>query len=83
MGEDETQLAGEWPERLARWQRQLDETGLGGLAQALAPALSLFGPIAAQLIWVAQPALTVFGWAEEAPALAHWLEQVQQRRPDR
>lgn len=43
--------------RLARWSARLHATGLESLAAALLDAAEPLGPLGAQLLWVAQPAL--------------------------
>lgn len=43
--------------RLAGWAERLRAAGLGGLAAALLDAAEPLGPLGAQALWVAQPAL--------------------------
>ncbi len=49
-----------WAERATRWHRRLAELGLDGLLVALGQALRPVGPLAAQVLWVAQPTLSIF-----------------------
>jgi len=63
-----------WAERLARWSDRLRPAHLDGLLGALLDAVEPFGPLGAQMLWVAQPALGVFVPRGEVAALARLLD---------
>lgn len=56
-----------------RWVERLEAAGLGGLWGALHEGLKPLGPLAAQLIWFAQPGLALFGQSDPAGELAALL----------
>lgn len=71
-----------WENRLAGWGERLRAWGLDGLVAALLEAAEPLGPLGAQALYVAQPALGVFlpaesvgRWARalEDPATLAWL----------
>ncbi|NPV67641.1 MAG: hypothetical protein HPY64_10890 [Anaerolineae bacterium] len=71
-----------WENRLAVWGERLRAWGLEGLVAALLEAAEPLGPLGAQALYVAQPALGVFlpaesvgRWARalEDPATLAWL----------
>ncbi len=55
------------------WEERLDQSGLGGLVLSIIHAMRPAAPIAANLLWIAQPAFAMFGRAEEIEALANRL----------
>ncbi|MBN1122584.1 MAG: hypothetical protein JXJ17_16020 [Anaerolineae bacterium] len=70
MGEDK-QSSGSRPN--TGWEERLNQSGLGGLALSIIHAMRPVAPIAANLLWIVQPAFAVFGRAEEIEALANRL----------
>ena len=56
-----------------RWSHRLEDAGLGGLWGALRDGLKPLAPLAAQLIWFAQPGLALFGQSDPAGELAALL----------
>ena len=56
-----------------RWSQRLEAAGLGGLWGAVREGLKPLGPLAAQLIWFAQPGLALFGQSDPAGDLAALL----------
>jgi hypothetical protein len=60
--------------RLAEWSARLRATGLDDLAGAFLGAAEPFGPLGAQLLWVAQPALGLLLPREEIGDLACLLD---------
>jgi hypothetical protein len=65
-----------WTQRVAQWRRRLSDLGLDGLLVALAPIARPLGPLAAQVLWMAQPTLRLVGGAvsEETGMLASILD---------
>ncbi len=63
-----------WAQRFARWADRLRSAHLDGLIGALLDAAEPFGPLGAQMLWVAQPALSVFVPRGEVSALAQLLD---------
>ena len=65
-----------WLERVTNWQEQVADIGLDGLLTALVQTARPLGPLAAQLLWVAQPTLNVFSThvSDDAGSLASLLE---------
>ncbi len=63
-----------------RWEHRLDEAGLGEVGRALAWAMRPLAPLAAQLVWIAQPGLGLLGEYESAGALAEWLDDAGARQ---
>jgi hypothetical protein len=82
MGEDK-QSRGGWSN--TSWENRLNQSGLGGLVHSILDAMRPAAPIAASLLWIAQPAFAMFGRAEEIESLANRLndplEDVDQDRP--
>jgi len=66
--------AEQWSARLARWSARLHAARLDGLIGALLDAVEPFGPVGAQMLWVAQPTLRLLVPHDEITALAHLLE---------
>lgn len=66
------------------WRARLEKLGLTRSAALLLDALAPFAPLAAHLLWVAQPSLSLFtdrarigAWADllAQPEGLHWLRQ--------
>jgi hypothetical protein len=70
----------DWQERwrtLARtWQGHADQAGLGGVSRTVLEALQPLAPLAAQLLWVAQPTFSLIGRGAAVGALAEMLESL-------
>ena len=68
----------DWQERwltLAHnWQQRADQAGLGGVSRAVVEALQPLAPLAAQLLWVAQPTFGLLGRGAAIGVLAEMLE---------
>jgi hypothetical protein len=68
----------DWQERwhtLARgWQQRAEQAGLGDVSSAVMEALQPLAPLAAQLLWVAQPTFGLIGRGAAIGALAEMLE---------
>lgn len=64
-----------WFRRAERWRVRFADLGLESLLGAFGEALRPLGPLAAQVLWVAQPTLGVLGGSlsEEAGTLADLL----------
>jgi hypothetical protein len=63
-----------WVEWMDLWQSRADQAGLAGVAEALREGLRPLAPLAAQVLWVAQPSFALFGEADAISALADLLE---------
>jgi hypothetical protein len=78
----------DWQERwhtLARnWQQRAEQAGLGDVSSAVMEALQPLAPLAAQLLWVAQPTFGLIGRGAAIGALAEMLEHPGEggARPD-
>jgi hypothetical protein len=59
----------------SRWLEQARARGLDGALRVALDVLAPFGPLGAQLIWVAQPALGLLGLGQAAAHLAGALEE--------
>jgi hypothetical protein len=57
------------------WIRQMKERGLGGALRLTLDALEPLGPLGAQMLYVAQPALGLFGAGDALHRLAQALEE--------
>ncbi len=57
------------------WIDQARARGLGDALGLAFDVLEPLGPLAAQLLWVAQPAAALFGWRQAVDGLAHALEE--------
>lgn len=66
-----------WNARFLRWGRRLRAVHLDGLAVALLEAAEPLGPLGAQVLWWAQPTLSLFVPRDEIGALARALEAPQ------
>ncbi len=63
-----------WAPRLGRWSARLRALRLDGVAGALLDAAEPLGPVGAQALWIAQPALAWLAPRDEVAALARVLE---------
>lgn len=65
-----------WVGHALNWRERAAEVGLDGLLSALAQVMRPLGPLAAQVLWVAQPTLGMFSGelSEDANALANLLD---------
>lgn len=63
-----------WAPRLGRWSVRLRALRLDGVAGALLDAAEPLGPVGAQALWIAQPALAWLAPRDEVAALARVLE---------
>lgn len=59
-----------WAERV---ERQAADSGLGEIAGALKSAFAPLAPVAAELVWLVQPAFALFGDAAAIDALVELL----------
>lgn len=61
---------------MAGWSARLRSAGLGGLVEALLDVAEPLGPLGAQLLWIAQPALGVVmpAAADDLDSLAQLLD---------
>lgn len=57
------------------WIKQIKARGLGGAFGVLLDIIEPLGPLGAQILWVAQPALRVFGAGETLDHMAQVLEE--------
>jgi hypothetical protein len=69
-------VGNDWLERVERWRELANEAGLGGIIDSLGVAFQPLSPLAAQLLWIAQPTLNLFGEAERVGELADFLDQL-------
>ena len=60
--------------RLRGWAHSLHKTGLGDVVGAMLEAVGPISLLGAQVLWVAQPTLSIFMPADEVGGLAHLLE---------
>jgi hypothetical protein len=60
--------------RVAGWSARLRSMGLNDVVGALLDAAEPFGPLGAQMLWVAQPALGLFMASDEVDGLARVLD---------
>ncbi len=60
--------------RFAAWGEWLHRVGLDGLASTLLEALDPLAPLGAQVLYIAQPTLSLFGSRDAAGDLARVLE---------
>lgn len=65
------------PETRYAWIDQLKSRRLGGALSLALDALEPLGPLGAQILWVLQPALGIFGFSEAVRDLAQALEEPQ------
>jgi hypothetical protein len=64
-----------WAPRLARWSVRLQAARLRGLVALLLEAAEPLGPLGAQVLWIAQPALGVLLPRDEIASLARVLDE--------
>jgi hypothetical protein len=57
------------------WIKQIKARGLGGAFGVLLDIIEPMGPLGAQILWVAQPTLRVFGAGETLGHMAQALEE--------
>lgn len=57
------------------WAEAARLRGLTGAAHTLLTVLEPVGPLGAQILWVLQPVLGVFGWQRAAGEIARALEE--------
>jgi hypothetical protein len=73
-------------QRLANWSAKLRERGLGDMAALLLDVAEPFGPLGAQALWIAQPALSLFlprqdigefaGLLDDPDSMAWWRSEL-------
>lgn len=63
-----------WAGRLARWSQRLAASRLDGVVRALLEAAEPLGPLGAQVLWIAQPALGLIVPRDEIGSLARLLD---------
>ena len=63
-----------WVEWMQAWEARAQDAGLAGLVESLRDGLQPLAPLAAQVLWVAQPTAALFGEADAVGALADLLE---------
>lgn len=63
-----------WVTLVERWQHEAADAGLSDVLGALQMGLRPLAPLAAQVLWVAQPTFALFGEADAITALAELLE---------
>jgi hypothetical protein len=66
--------SGPWTPRLRRWAQRLRAAGLDGAVGALLDAAEPLGPLGAQMLWIAQPALGLVAPRDEVASLARLLD---------
>ena len=57
------------------WIKQIKAHGLGGTFAVFLDIIEPLGPLGAQILWVAQPTLRVFGTGETLDHVAQALEE--------
>jgi hypothetical protein len=72
MGEDERSNGSR---SVAGWEERLDQPGLGGLIHTIIHAMRPVAPIAANLLWITQPAFAMFNRGKEIEELANRLSE--------
>jgi len=65
----------QWTQRLARWSHRLHTAHLEGIVGTLFDAFEPLSPLGAQLLWIAQPTLSLWMPREDIASLARLLEQ--------
>jgi hypothetical protein len=68
-----------WLDLSRRWEAQLTDLRLDGLARALTDGLRPLGPAAAHLLWIAQPLLGITGHGAAVGGLADLLYEPDDR----
>jgi hypothetical protein len=61
-------------DRLKRWSARLHSAGLDGLVDTLLGVATPLGPLSAQLLWIAQPTLSLVVPAQDIDDLARLLD---------
>jgi hypothetical protein len=74
MSDDSFEWQERWVTLAHNWQQRADQAGLGGVSRAMMEALQPLAPLAAQLLWVAQPTFSLFGRGAAIGVLAEMLE---------
>jgi len=74
MSRDEFDWQGRWHALARGWQHRAEQAGLGDISSAVMEALQPLAPLAAQLLWVAQPTFGLIGRGAAIGALAEMLE---------
>ncbi len=67
-----------WLTRVEQWQHRAADAGLLGVMTAIQEGLRPLAPLAAQLLWVAQPTFRLFGETDAIEALAALLNDPAQ-----
>lgn len=70
-----------WVGRIEAWEARADAMGLAGLWGALRDGFKPLAPVAAQLLWITQPTMALFGEADSISALADLLEHPDSEHP--
>jgi hypothetical protein len=65
----------QWLNWVREWEQRASDAGLAGVYGSLREVLMPLGPVAAQILWVAQPTFGLFGEADSIGALANLLER--------
>jgi hypothetical protein len=63
-----------WLTLAHNWRQRAEKAGLGDVASAVMEALQPLAPLAAQVLWVAQPTFSLIGRGVAVGALAEMLE---------
>ncbi len=70
-------------EQLIRgWEQRLERAGLSDLANIVKEGFRPLAPLAAQLLWFAQPGFALFGQSEAVGDLASFLAGEEDSSPD-
>ncbi len=60
------------------WVEAINARGLGSAFRTVLDVLTPLGPLAAQLLYVAQPVTGLFGWGDAVANFAHTLEDPEE-----
>jgi hypothetical protein len=74
MSSDEFDWQERWLTLARNWRQRAEEAGLGDVSSAVMEALQPLAPLAAQVLWVAQPTFSLIGRGAAVGALAEMLE---------
>ena len=74
-GRESPELTDKLAIRLERWRTRLRHAGLDGLVGAFLGAAAPLSVLGAQVLWIAQPALSAFMPRDEIDALARLLTE--------